>query len=338
MLLANKSSLFKLFKNLLLIAVLLTAITSCAPQKRLIDIQTLKPSELRVPKDFSQPIIISNIYKGIEDDYESMAQAALDSTAALEAAIVLSESLNESPLFQGLNIPVKSYYRHDSSRSILPFDWSTVDRLCSDDNADLLISLEYIKITPNTDSYPFWDGAAYAYYGSLTMNVYAFWRVYDLRARKVLAEHLHRDTLIWEEYDYTNVKIGYQLPGFFSAAAYCGYLAGLEYSQLIAPTWMDEQRLYFASGSKEMRNASELVASNKWLDAAAIWQRVIQNPDSKDELKAKAAFNMAVANEMLGNFDVSLEWLSKSSDFFSIPEQNWYVKLLELRIKLLERL
>jgi tetratricopeptide (TPR) repeat protein len=101
---------------------------------------------------------------------------------------------------------------------------------------------------------------------------------------------------------------------------------------------MDEQRIYFTRGSKEMRKAVEYVTDNNWLDAAGYWQLVIQKPQIKPETAAKAAFNLAVANEMEGNFDMALEWLNKSSEKYPIPEEPWYRKLLELRIKLLERL
>lgn len=332
----NKSKHY--IKVLLPLVLVIILFSSCVTNKQLIDIQTLKPSELKIPNNFNQPIIVASIYKGIEGDDQSLAQAALDSTAALEAAIVLSESLYDSPLFQGISIPVKSKYRFDSSQLILPFKWDKVEDLCSENNADILISLEYIKLTPKLESYPFWDGYSQAYYGSLTMNVYAFWRVYDLNARKVVAEHLHRDTLIWEEYDYSPVEIGYQLPGFFSSASYAGYLTGIEYSKLIAPTWMDEQRVFFSRGSKEMREAAELVSNNEWLAAASYWQKVIQSPNSKPELAAMAAYNLAVANEINGNFDVAIDWIEKSTEFFTFPEQNWYKKILELRIKLLEKL
>ncbi|PKP37868.1 MAG: hypothetical protein CVT98_05600 [Bacteroidetes bacterium HGW-Bacteroidetes-15] len=324
--------------NVLLLVVLSLSFFSCTQNKKVVNIQTLRPSELTIPKDFSQPIVVASIYKGIEGDRESMAQAALDSTAAMEAAIVLAESLYDSPWFQGLKIPVRSNYRDDSSRLILPFKWSKVEEICAKDNADLLISLEYIKITPSSDSYSYWDGVTNAYYGYLSMNIYAYWRVYDLNRKKVVADYLYRDTITWEDYDYINVRVGDQLPGFFSASSYSGYVVGSEYAKLIAPSWMDEQRIYFGGGSKEMRAAAELASQNDWLGAAGYWQQVLNNQKVKPEIAAKAAFNMAVANEMVGNFDVALEWLNKSAEYYSILELPTYRKLLELRIKLLEKL
>ena len=315
----------------------LLALSSCA-QYKLISIQTLKPADLTIPKEFHQPIIVAGIYKGIEGVDESMAQAAIDSIAATEAAFVLAEALSDSPWFQGVSVPVRTHYRDDSSHLILRLPWDKVEQLAHEDNADVIISLEYIKVSPEVDSYSFWDGGSTAYYGYLAKRIYAFWRVYDLNTRRVSAEYLYEDTLIWEQTDYSRVRIGDQIPGFFSAAAYCGYVTGSDYAKKIAPSWMDEQRFYYSRGSKEMREAVEFVEQNMWLDAAALWQNVISNPKTKPELAAKAAFNMAVANELNGNFEASLNWLDVSLEHHKLPEEGWYRRIIEMRIQILERL
>jgi hypothetical protein len=310
---------------------------SCVSYK-IINIQTLKPSEFSLPKDFNQPLIVVSLYKGIEGDEESMALAAMDSIAALEAALTLSDKLYESPWFQDIDIPLKAIYRNDSSNLILPFSWAKAKRIAEGTNADMLISLEYFKLDFSVISFPFWNGTSDVYYGSLTNRVYAYWRVYDLNAEKVMADYLYKDTLVWEKYDYTKVKVGDQIPGFFASASYSGYITGLEYAKKIAPTWMDEERVYFHKGSKEMRNAVAYVTDNQWINAASEWQRVLGKEKVNPKLASKAAYNMAVANEMLGNFDVAIEWLNKSAQYKSLPEEPWYRKIITLRMKLLENL
>lgn len=321
----------------LMILTLYLTLSSCV-QYKFISIQTLKPSELSIPKDFIQPVIVAGIYRGVQGVPESLAQAALDSLAAMEACTVLAESLSESPWFQDVNLPVKQHYRDDSSHLILPYTWEKVETMAEVENADLLISLEYIKITPKTDGYSFWDGALQSYYGYLSMNIYAYWRIYNLYNKKVVAEYLYCDTLIWEQTDFYKVRMGDQLPGFFSAAAFCGYEVGKEYAKKIAPSWMDDQRLFFTKGPKQMEKAEAFVYENQWIDAAAQWQIILQNPKKRSRDAARAAFNMALANEMLGKFDIALEWLKESDEYYSLPETDWYKRIVEHRIKLLDRL
>ena len=317
--------------------ILVLTVTSCSTYK-VIEIQTLRPSEISIPKNFSQPLVVANLYEGIEGVEESLAQAALDSIAGTEAALVLTESLYDSPWFQGVSIPNSINYRNDNSKYILPFTWEQAREVADLYNADLLISLEYVKIEPVVEQYDYWEGYLRLYYGSLTTNVYAYWRVYDVPNKKVLGDYLFRDTLIWENSDYRKVRVGDQLPGFFSAGSYCGYLIGSEYAKKIAPGWMNEKRIYYSTGSKEMKMAADFVEKNMWLDAAAQWQKVLSKPNQKKNLAAMAAFNMALANELLGNFDVAIEWLNKSKEYETLPDENWYRKIIEYRIKIMEKL
>lgn len=312
------------------------ALGSCTPYK-VLEIQTLKPAEFALPKETINPVIVAGLYRGIEGVEESMAQAALDSVSSLEAVLTLAESLSLTPLFEDQDIPVIINYRTDTSREIVPYEWDVVDSIAQSNQADLVISLEYLKITPHTDSYSYWDGSLTAYYGFLTCRSYAYWRAYDVVSRKITAMYLHRDTVTWEQYDYTPVKIGQQLPGLFSAASYCGYETGLQYGSKIAPTWMDEQRVYFAKGSKPLKGAAKLVENGQWLDAATQWQSIIQSNPKKVKLNARAAFNMALANEMMGNFEMAEEWLTMAEEYYPLSEIDWYRRIIRYRIQIMEK-
>lgn len=321
---------------LLVLAPVFIALSSCAPYK-VLEIQTLKPSEFSLPKKILNPVIVAGLYKGIEGVEESMAQAALDSVTSLEAVLTLAETLNQTPLFEDHDIPVVINYRTDTSREIVPYNWDVIDSIAQSNQADLVISLEYLKVTPYTDSYSYWDGSLTAYYGFLTCRTYAYWRTYDVASRKITAMYLHRDTVTWEQYDYAPIKIGQQLPGLFSAASYCGYETGLKYGSKIAPTWMDEQRIYYVKGSKSLKSTSELVENGQWLDAATQWQSIIQSNPKKLKLNAKAAFNMALANEMMGNFVMAEEWLAMAEEYYPLSEIDWYKRIIQYRIMVLEK-
>ena len=323
--------------RLVLLLFGLSIFSSCVHNKN-VSIQTLRPAELSIPSNFAQPLIVTGIYKGVPGSPESMAQAALDSTAALEAGLVLAESLAESPWFQGVEPPVKQHYRDESTKLILPYSWDKVEEMASSANADLVISLEYIKITPKTDSYPYLEEGYQGYYGYLSMDVYAYWRVYDLYNRKIVSEYMYRDTLLWDEFDYFPIEVGDQLPGYFNSAAYCAYLVGDEYAKKIAPYWTDEQRFYYVKGHKLFRTAASYASSNKWEDAASLWQQVIDKHPNREELAAKAAFNLAFANEMMGNFDEAIGWLEESEKFYKLQRASAYKRLIKERASNLDRL
>jgi hypothetical protein len=312
-------------------------IQSCAEYK-VVSIQTLNPSRVIIPQNFYKPKISVSYYKGIPGDLESFAKASADSIAGDEAANALKYLLKDSPWFENFNIPVSFYERKDESPYILPFTWDKVEAICAPDTADLLISLEYINISPSFNSHSFSENYIRYYHGALTVKSYAYWRIYNLQTNKVFGERLIRDTLTWEKDDFDPIIIGKQLPGIFQVASHMGYLVADEYAKHIAPVWTTEQRLYYSTGSKEMRQAAIFVKNYQWLDAAKSWQVVFNNKKNAPELAGKAAFNLALANEMHGNFEVAIEWLNKSKELFTSPWQSVYYDIIVDRIAKLEKL
>jgi len=98
----------------------------------------------------------------------------------------------------------------------------------------------------------------------------------------------------------------------------------------IAPIWLNDKRLLFHIGSKEMEKAALFAINGQWIEAASEWQKVFALKNRK--LCAKAAFNMALANEMLGKFDLALEWLIKASNYYPLPEVDNYTITIQDRI------
>ncbi len=317
-------------KNLtIIIAIISLGITSCIPYKE-IDIQYIKKNKFDLPANISNPIILVNLYqKPLLNDKESF-EFAIDSLAAEEAAGAMKENLENSPWFEGFNLPVRKYFRNDNSKYIKPISWENIYSIASHDSSNLIISLEYIKVNETTDAYKTQvDGVDY-YYGCLNANVYCYWRIYDVVKKKIPFGELYKDTLIWENRDWIPVKVGNQLPGYFSAAAYVGNECGTKMAAKIAPIWLNDKRLLFHIGSKEMEKAALFAINGQWIDAALEWQKVFALKNRK--LSAKAAFNMALANELLGKFDLALEWLKKATNYYPLPEIDSYTITIQDRI------
>lgn len=313
----------------LFLSIISLGITSCIPYKE-IDIQYIKKSSLELPENVLNPIILINLYNNPLLDKKERFEFAIDSLASEEAAISLKENLKNSPWFDGFNLPIKKYFRNDNSKYIKPIGWNDINSIAQNDSSNLLISLEYIKVNESTDSYKTQlDGVDY-YYGYLNTSVYCYCRIYDVQKKKIPFGELYKDTLNWDNHDWVPVKIGSQLPGYFSAAAYAGTECGEFMAKKIAPIWLNDKRLLFHIGSKEMERAALFAINGQWLDAASEWQKVFASKNKK--LCSKASFNMALANEMLGKFDVALEWLTKASNYYPLPEIDSYTITIHDRI------
>lgn len=319
-----------MMKNIsILIVIVSLGITSCIPYKE-IDIQYIKEPIVQLPGIIKNPIILINLYeqKGLTE--KDRFDYALDSLAAEEAANAVKENLSNSPWFENSMLPIRRYFRHDNTKYIKPLTWGEVSSVSANDSSNLIISLEYMKVDEFVDSYKtLQDGVDY-FYGSLSASIYCYWRIYDIDRNKIPFGELYRDTLVWESRDWIPVKVGNQLPGHFAASAYIGGDCGDKMAKKIAPIWLNDKRLLFHIGSKEMETAALFAINGQWLEAASEWQKVLTMKNRK--LCAKAAFNLALANEMLGKFDLVLEWLKKSSAYYPLPEIDNYTITIQDRI------
>ncbi len=292
---------------LLFVAVLMN---SCIPY-RYIDIQYYDKAKQSIPVNSGKVLIVANLYNLELSNKKAMMEWALDSVAAIEAVNSLSEILPTSPMYDDITPLNATFYRNDTSSVILPLTWSEVSTLSNmHDSANVVISLDYMRVNPYSDCIQRWVENVKEYYGYLDVPVYCYWRVYDLSNQKISNAFLYRDTLSWEASDWNEVRPGNQLPGYFSASAYAGADAAEKYANIIAPTWKNDSRILFNSGSKLFVQAEKFAEQGLWLDAAALWQKLTS--DKNTVIAAKAAFNMALANEMLGNFDIAINWLDEA--------------------------
>ncbi|MGE0076533.1 MAG: DUF6340 family protein [Bacteroidales bacterium] len=297
-------------KRVVLFMLFAVLLNSCIPY-RYIDIQYYDKTKQNLPINKGKVLVVANLYNRELSNKKEMMEWALDSVAVTTATESLNEILLSSPMYDGLETINKVYYRNDTSKVILPLSWNELSRLSArNDSVNLIVSLDYMRINPYSDCIPRWVGSVKEFYGYLDVAVYCYWRVYDLSNRKITNSYLYRDTLSWEATDWTEVKIGNQLPGVFTATAYAGADAAEKYASLIAPTWKNDTRILFNTGSKLFIQAEKLAEHGQWLDAAALWQKLTS--DKNTVIAAKAAFNMALANEMLGNFEVAIDWLDEA--------------------------
>lgn len=319
-------------KNSIVIAINLILVSACIPY-RSIDIQYYDKPKQIMPITSGKVLILANLYHRELPNKKAMMDWALDSVAALEATNSLGELLLISPVYEEL-APINSiYYRNDTSKVILPLSWERIADISAKNNdAEVIISLDYMRINPYSDNIPKWENGVRSYYGYLDIAVYCYWRVYNLRSKKISNSFLHRDTLSWEASDWVEVRTGNQLPGFFTASAYAGADAAEKYAKLIAPTWNNDSRIIFNGNSKFFSQAMVFAEQGNWFDAAALWQK--HTNDKNRSIAARAAFNMALANEMLGNFELALEWLSEAQKLNpKLKEIEDYRSVIEERVE-----
>lgn len=79
----------------------------------------------------------------------------------------------------------------------------------------------------------------------------------------------------------------------------------------MVPYWTTADRLYYNGGTVEMRDAGVYVKEHNWEQACEQWKLLYDRSKAKG-MKFRAAFNLALGNEMLGDLQEALNWLKKS--------------------------
>lgn len=101
----------------------------------------------------------------------------------------------------------------------------------------------------------------------------------------------------------------------------------------LVPYWEQTERLYFAGGCVEMRDAAVAVDEGDWEEACREWQELYARR-KQGKMKGRAAFNMALGQEMQGNFEEAEQWLRKAGEYMpegSADKKLWDFYAVKLR-------
>jgi len=216
-------------------------------------------------------------------------------------------------------------------------DWELVAEICETEGTDALLVLE--TFDSNTDllvSTATEQVAAIISTGSpkptlpgqINMNVVCYWRLYHPGTKSIIDQYQHSS---YHTFD-TN---GGVLPP--TALPETAYTAGIEYIQRFLPGFYVVRRDLYKRTSGSAKHQFEAgyrrAEVANWEGAMEIWEELSDH--SKHKTAGRACLNIAVANEVLGNTDLALDWAKKSYEYHDDKLGRSYSKIL-LRRKNIE--
>lgn len=198
-------------------------------------------------------------------------------------------------------------------------------RLADSSNARLLLSLDYFAAVEMKTAFNEQN-----FTGVFNVFIIAYWNFYDPKNLRWSYFYDRVDTLTW------NFVNGIEkLPPREEAIQKAAEISGNQFAEFLIPHWIEVQRIYYQSGQIDLKKTDALVAEGKWLEAAEIWRKHVENPNKN--IAAKCKFNMALACEMLGQLDAAVDWAVQSYHVFGqknpVHEQNSleYINILNQR-------
>jgi hypothetical protein len=210
--------------------------------------------------------------------------------------------------------------------------WDTVEKICKDNNTDLLFSLELFDAQTKAAVGSTTLGTVVGNVPGLTQQVNMTtlvktgWRIYDPSSRNILDEYVLSRDLAFRG---SPVAAASAIMGHKEEVIKVGSQAGQAYAYRIMPYSIRVSRYYYVKGSSNFTVATRMARTGNWDGAAKLWQQETTNPSRK--VAGRACYNMAIISEINGDLSGAMTWAQKAYEMYNNRLALSYVNVLRSR-------
>jgi hypothetical protein len=201
-----------------------------------------------------------------------------------------------------------------------PMDWTIIDSICKADSSEAVLVLEFF----DTDFSILNPGAAAATaIGGIvngtspqvrvqgTAKAFCGFRVYYPKTKSILYEDNFDFKKVWTQTSNSPAEAIAKMIKKNAALIDVSYATGYEFAMNIVPLFFWEHRDMY-KGKKGLMEIGERKALAKdWDGAVKTWKEVYET-ERKSKIKAKAAFNIALGYEVLGDLTQAQIWVQRA--------------------------
>ena len=256
---------------------------------------------LTQPQEFGHSTILDGENKGnVEIDL---------SRSVLYCLFATTQSMESTGEFDAVELMDISQNHSTNYYSRTPLTFSQAERLCTDYQADALLTLNQLVLYDIVESFPTDEGTYYAY---LQAYAQSHWRIhYAGQTRE--ATFTQADTLLWEsQLHYTRAQSLSDLPSRQEALLYLARELGNRMGSSFAPSWQTTRRYIYEL--PHLQAGLDAFRLQRWNSAINQWITIVDSKDKK--AAACAAANIAIAYEMLGDYDSACDYAQRASRLF----------------------
>lgn len=319
-----------------------TLFTGCMSS---VNLQLMRPADVSVPQRIQTVAIanrtasskqVLNIIEGILTG-EGIGQ---DKEGAQQVLVGAQNKMQESTRYNVIRTNVELTGGAVGNLAP-PLSWEEVEKICNDHQAQALLVLEEYdtdwiitngsKPVKKKDSEgreytitEFWaEGVATARIG---------FRLYDPAEKTIYDQHRFSHNTRWTATGSSVADALAHLINKRAATNRVSYITGEVYATRITPSWYNARREVYkkSKGNDLMKSAIRRSNVADWEGAAEYWQKAVSTADRKT--RGRAAFNLAVANEVLGNLEEAKSWADKAYTDYGNKKARDYSNLLRNRM------
>lgn len=220
-------------------------------------------------------------------------------------------------------------------------NWDLVDSICKAYETDAVLSLEFFDtdfsvINPAATAATAvqnvlnGNGAEIEVTGKATAR--AGFRLYYPATKTIVYEDRYKQDKIWRQRSTNPVEAIARLIKRNDALVAVSYFTGQSFAHDLVPLYFWEQRMMYVGKKGGMKIGSRQALTRDWEGALKTWMEEYEsNPKSK--IKARAAYNVALAYEVLNDLKNAKIWIQKSYIEGGKDEALQYSNILEKRIR-----
>ncbi len=223
----------------------------------------------------------------------------------------LQDELLARHFFDTVYVEQSGYYPTGKEMSL--YD---IEKIANTYNSEAVITLQSYFYRNRYDIVEYEEGTV----GSLDVSSGMLWSLHNNLTHRMQIEDIEKDTISWTE-EASNIEgVAKKLPGIKSGLEELSYYVGGKSADLFAPYWERQNRGIYTNGNYSFMQAADYVRNNKWEEAMKLWELVFDNAHKKT--KARAAFNLALGSEVMGDFEGAHKWIKECYDILKYLPDN----------------
>lgn len=308
-------------------------------------VQVMRPATITVPKEIKKMAILNRSIPSGQAALEGSLTGEMnkqDKELSNECISSLNNLLMESTRFEIQRLEYTMQASDPRSLTFgAPLDWNTVDTMCARLGVDGLLVLEYFDTDFQLDN-PIGTGAqavqsvmnggqtSVEASGSATATCGI--RVYYTSKRMIAYEDEFKFKKRWRERANSFAEAVSKLIKRNAALKEVSREAGTAFARSIIPLYFWEPRDMYKGKKGDMQRGERQALAKDWEGALKTWMDVYES-NSKSKIRSRAAFNVALAHEVLGNLEDAQKWAGTAYVEGGKKAMLEYAEILDTRVR-----
>lgn len=307
-------------------------------------LDVLRPAKVAFAANANNLLIVNNTVKQPENmghrsellNQKTKNVSLETDSLALFCLGSLKEELDSKAFFSSVQLLTRSLNKSDNFLITNPLNQDSVKALCRSNYADVILSLDKIKV--NDDISEYFLNESNSFLAAFEVRYESYWSIHYPNNPEAKSIQF-KDTIYWESQSYIRKRVMDGLPKRLDGVIDGALNVGKQSVTRLLPHWEKVDRYLFTSTNHYVKQGMDSMYVKNWKSAISLWEKAYNT--SKNALtKTYAANNLAVAYEITGDINKAIEFVgaaynSLSNSYFS--DMNTFSRLLNYQDDLIQR-